>query len=131
MSNIDPLTGLPELPEGYFWQVSHPLIYDYPGFRSLKSDRSRLRVSLRKTRESKKVTKEFRGKNWFTRVLFAWEKVEQETEGEVTDILFSRDCKGVHPQAILNAANVIMKEWRKEQETAKLVGVYPPKRLDL
>lgn len=130
MSNIDPLTGLPELPEGHFWRVSHPRNYG-EFYWNEEEDKSRLRVFLVRTGTEIEESKEFQGKNFFTRMLTLWLRVNKVTYEEYDRVEKFRDCKGVHPQAILNAANVIMKEWLKEQETAKLVGVYPPKRLEL
>ena len=54
--------------------------------------------------------------------------VQVSNTSEETRTLFSRECKGVAPQAVVNAANVIMKEWTTQQETAKLIGDYPPKK---
>lgn len=130
------MTNLPELPEGYFWRVEHPWKplsphkewlrgrgYDVPA----QEDESKLQVSLRQNYTYECRERVNRGKNVITNFWFAGETVELSKKLERTRTLFTRECKGVHAQAVVNAANVIMKEWTKQKETAKLLGNYPPK----
>ena len=123
------MTNLPELPEGYFWRVRHPSYHDGWGY-SVREDESKLHVSLIRNITRIRNTRVNRGKNIFTNFWFAGETVQVSNTSEETPTLFSRECKGVAPQAVVNAANSILKEWTKQQETAKLIGDYPPKKWD-
>ena len=121
------MTNLPELPEGYFWRVRHPSYHDVWWY-SVREDESKLHVSLIRNITRIHNTRVNRGKNSFTNFWFAGETVQVSNTSEETRTLFSRECKEVSPQAVVNAANSILKEWTKQQETAKLIGDYPPKK---
>lgn len=121
------MTNLPELPEGYFWRVRHPSYHDVWGY-SVREDESKLHVSLIEDYSETTVSRVNRGKNALTNWFFAGETVKQTETLQATIELYSRECKGVHAQAVVNAANSILKEWTKRRETAKLIGDYPPKK---
>lgn len=135
------MTNLPELPESYFWRVEHPNVpltnlqkhYLQTGYGTqftLREDKTKLQVSLYHEYAKTVTTRVKRGKNALTDWFFAGENVKQTETLQKTEVLFSRECKGIHPQAVINAANSILKEWTKQQETAKLIGDYPPKKWD-
>lgn len=132
------MTNLPELPEGYFWRVAHPLKSDgysysqggWGHYQNFVADKTRLKVSLIEDYSETTVSRVNRGKNALTNWFFAGETVKQTETLQTTIELYSRECKGVHQQAVVNSANSILKEWTKQQETAKLIGDYPPKKWD-
>ena len=124
------MTNLPELPEGYFRRVRHPVDYERSFYSTTRLNESKLHVSLIEDYSETTVSRVNRGKNALTNWFFAGETVKQTETLQATIELYSRECKGVHQQAVVNAANVIMKEWTTQQETAKLIGDYPPKKWD-
>lgn len=119
-------TGLPALPEGYFWRVRHHETYDwaYYDYRT-QVDKSRLQVLLIKTFSGTRTEKVY-PKPWY-----------QRTHKEITtpytseDIQFVEDAEGTHAIAVRNAANRIMKRWEKAKVRDALVGDYPPKTLEV
>ena len=122
------MTNLPELPEGYFWRVGHPVDYERSFYSTTRLNESKLHVSLIEDYSETTVSRVNRGKNALTNWFFAGETVKQTETLQATIELYSRECKGVHQQAVVNAANSILKEWTKRRETAKLIGDYPPKK---
>ena len=122
------MTNLPELPEGYFWRVGHPVDYERSFYSTTRLNESKLHVSLIEDYSETTVSRVNRGKNALTNWFFAGETVKQTETLQATIELYSRECKGVHAQAVVNAANSILKEWTKRRETAKLIGDYPPKK---
>ena len=122
------MTNLPELPEGYFWRVGHPVDCERSFYSTTRLNESKLHVSLIEDYSETTVSRVNRGKNALTNWFFAGETVKQTETLQATIELYSRECKGVHAQAVVNAANSILKEWTKRRETAKLIGDYPPKK---
>ena len=115
-------TGLPALPEGYFWRVRHhrTLLYTYYGER-YHTDTSRLQVELiHRSTETNYIT----GRKWFRTVRTEDESVKEQVE-------FVEDAEGTHAIAVRNAANRIMKQWEKAKVRDALVGDYPPKTLEV
>lgn len=137
MTNIDPNTGLPELPEGYFWRVDQPLSLpkkEYPiygGYTPRPTpDKSRLRIYLVQTIKGSNKVRQYRGKNRFTRWITANETVQVDASFEREVTRYGEDCKGRNAIAVRNAAKRIMKRWNADKEASKLVGDYPPKKLE-
>lgn len=124
------MTNLPELPEGFYWSVSHPHYYTIFGDLSGNPNPTKLQVSLCRDLTETKVYRVNRGKNALTNWFFSGETIKVSETVDLTRTLYTRECKGVHAQAVVNAANVILKEWTKQKETAKLLGNYPPKVWD-
>lgn len=122
------MTNLPELPEGYFWRVGHPVDCERSFYSTTRLNESKLHVSLVEDHSETTVSRVNRGKNALTNWFFAGETVKQTETLQATIELYSRECKGVHAQAVVNAANSILKESTKRRETAKLIGDYPPKK---
>lgn len=118
-------TGLPALPEGYFWRVRHHRTWDQ-GYRfGVIVDSTRLQVLLMRPVSGTRTEKVY-PKPWYRRT-------HQETEVSYTseDIQFVEDAEGTHPIAVRNAANRIMKQWEKAKVRDALVGDYPPKTLEV
>lgn len=111
---IDLNTGLPELPEGYEWEV------DY--FRSSSGyftvvDRDKLIVSLYKRATFMDVKRRFRKPS----------KVLDKPRTFVANAA----VQGTAPIAVVNAAYTALKKWEKTKAISDLIGVYPPKKLEI
>lgn len=117
MTDIDVKTGLPKLPEGYVWVVDHPQEYDGWGF---SKDTSKLEVSLRKL----KVTTETTGR-------WPFKKTAEKEVASLFDWGLREVCRGTAPIAVLNAANKVLKRWENQKKINSLMGMYPPKKLDV
>ena len=121
MKHIDTATGLPKLPDDYFWRVRHHRIQvqgslDY----FTRTDTSRLQVQLiHKYTLTKPRT--IQKRNWFGRKVWTTGYYEDVAENAV----ITEDALGTNPIAIQNAANRIMKLWAKAKERDRLVGDYP------
>lgn len=121
---IDEETGLPKLPEGYFWRVRHhreTAMNSYYGNPYIWEDKTRLQVQLVNAKKHTEVTSE---RKWFRTV-----EATRETTREV--VLFTEDAQGTNPIAVRNTANRIMNLWIKAKERDALVGDYPPKKLEV
>lgn len=116
-------TGLPALPEGYFWRVRHHEAYNWSGLTYV--DKSRLQVLLIKTFSGTRTEKVY-PKPWYRRT---HKGIEVPYTSE--DIQFVEDAEGTHTIAVRNAANRIMKRWEKAKVRDALVGDYPPKTLEV
>lgn len=118
-------TGLPALPEGYFWRVRHHETYDWAYYgHHTQVDKSRLQVLLLKTFSGTRTEKVY-PKPWYRRT-----HKEITTPYTSEDIQFVEDAEGTHAIAVRNAANRIMKRWEKAKVRDALVGDYPPKKLE-
>lgn len=116
-------TGLPELPEGYFWRVRHHKtrrLGAYYGTFYL-TDEKRLQVQL----IHRKVTTHTRTEKRMFRTVTITDVDAREVE------LFTEDAQGTNPIAVRNAANRIAKQWARAKERDALVGDYPPKKFDV
>lgn len=119
-------TGLPALPEGYFWRVRHRRLHPYINWpQAVETDRSCLQVLLIKTFSGTR-TEEVWPKPWYRRT-----PREITTPYTTEDIQFVEDCEGTHAIAVRNAANRIMKRWEKAKMRDALVGDYPPMTLEV
>lgn len=118
-------TGLPALPEGYFWRVRHheTIEWGYHGSRTVK-DKSRLQVCLIHSWTEMNVSEY--PKPWYR--LKATQVTDISTQEK---LLFVEDPEGTHAIAVRNAANRIMKRWEKAKVRDALVGDYPPKTLEV
>lgn len=118
-------TGLPALPEGYFWRVRHRRYRPnkYPDW--VTTDTTRLQVLLIKTFSGTRTEKVY-PKPWYRRT-----HKEITTPYTSEDIEFVEDAEGTHAIAVRNAANRIMKRWEKAKVRDALVGDYPPKTLEV
>lgn len=117
---IDPNTGLPELPEGYFWRVGHPKEYVY-GFTF--EDTSKLAVRLMWEQPDREVEDK---RNKIVQKLVPRPKRYEPQDPLTVD---AQECKGTSDRAILDAANVIMKRWKAKAKMHSKLGDYPPKKL--
>lgn len=120
--SIDVNTGLPQLPEGYFWRVTYPLDEDY-SFFTAPLDRTKLKVFLMEESPDKKV--EDKRNKLIQRMIplkDTWEK--QSPTGTYSEL-----CKGVSNQAIVDAAYRILKRQRRDKALSAKIGDYPPKKL--
>lgn len=101
---IDPTTGLPELPEGYFWKVSrteNPYgLSEEPVF-----------VELMRT-------------STFDGVLVLYRRVTRFTPFE--EYVDFRDLK---PRHIRSTAKSVYRAWKRLQRSEELLGDYPPNSL--
>lgn len=117
--NIDPETGLPKLPENYFWQVS---MTDGNSGLLLRLKQKRTRTTLKS--------------HW----LF-WEKEVKVEDIDQIDYEYifietkdgdTLSKEGVQ-EALLGKANKIMRarrlEWDRSDLLTPFVGAYPPKNL--
>lgn len=118
-------TGLPALPEGYFWRVRHHRTWDQGYHYGVITDTTRLQVLLIKTSSGTR-TEEVWPKPWYRRT-----PREITTPYTSEDIKFVEDAEGTHAIAVRNAANRIMKQWEKAKVRDALVGDYPPKTLEV
>lgn len=118
-------TGLPALPEGYFWRVRHRLYRPYKDYDWMSTDTTRLQVLLMKTVSGTR-TEDVWPKPWYRR-----NPRRVTTPYTLEDTQFVEDCEGTHSIAVRNAANRIMKRWEKAQVRDSLVGDYPPKTLEV
>ena len=107
--NMNPDTGMPELPEGYYWEIDEEWL----------AGRSYLRVSLRKKRK----------RLWDARI-----DDRLVTYANVTG--WERECS--LEQRLLGAATNIFLDHRSEfapdyawEEAKKFIGKYPPNKLDV
>lgn len=118
-------TGLPTLPEGYFWRVRHRLYYPAGFYEFAHTDKTRLQVQLiHKYEVTRTGTSTHR--NWFGKyVQRPYERIDL-----VENELFTEDTEGTNPIAVQNAANRIVKLWEKAKERDALIGDYPPKSLE-
>jgi len=112
--NIDLATGLPELPEGHFWRVAHPL--EAWGFG--ECDHARLQVELRVTTT---VTSQVKTGRFFGE----WMTVQKES----SSVVVTENCDGTSPADVLEAARRAMENFEARQAAHALVGDYPPKQL--
>lgn len=117
-------TGLPELPEGYFWRVRHHRSRDQGYHDWVVTDTTRLQVLLMQTVSGTRTEKVY-PKPWYRLT-----HQEITTPYTYEEIQFVEDCEGTHPIAVSNAANRIMKRWEKAKVRDALVGDYPPKTLE-
>lgn len=127
MTDIDTATGLPALPEGYFWRVQHHREYadTVYGRVRINNDRERLQVVLIH-RYEKTRTGTTTHRNWLGRYVH-----KPYTDIDVIeDALFTEDTLGTNKIAVQNAANRIVKLWEKAKERDALIGDYPPKSLE-
>jgi hypothetical protein len=113
--NINPETGLPSLPGGYFWRVENASRYS--------TDPSAIIVRLMQ-KIVRKVSYPVKLHWWSLR----YTTLTNEEHEEV--YITGHYAKGVHPQAILDAANVCIKKWEQEKIRNSLLGDYPPKSLN-
>lgn len=119
-------TGLPALPEGYFWRVRHRRHHPYKNWpEAVATDFSRLQVLLMKTVSGVRTEKVYQ-KPWYRRT-----HREITTPYTSEDVEFVEDTEGTNPIAVRNAANRIMKRWEKAKVRDALIGDYPPKTLDV
>lgn len=118
-------TGLPALPEGYFWRVQHRRYSTHEGYPWVSKDTTRLQVLLMNTISGTRTETVF-PKPWYRRT-----HKEIEVPYTSEDTQFVEDCEGTHPIAVRNAANRIMKRWDKAKVRDALVGDYPPKTLEV
>lgn len=118
---LDENTGLPELPEGYFWRVEHPLLHIHSGI--YQRDTDRLQVGLMKQPEDT-LEPDPRSK-WVQKILPAKREVSTQTP----KMLYLSACKGTSDQAIRDAAYTILKRKREDERLASKLGDYPPKKL--
>lgn len=118
-------TGLPALPEGYFWRVRHRRYRPYKDYDFIATDETRLQVLLMKTVSGVRTEKVY-PKPWYRRT-----HREITTPYTVEDTQFVEDCEGTNPIAVRNAANRIVKRWEKAKVRDALVGDYPPKTLEV
>lgn len=118
-------TGLPELPEGYFWRVRHRRYRPFEKYDWVDTDTTRLQVLLIKTFSGTRTEKVY-PKPWYRRT-----HKEIEVPYTSEDIQFVEDAEGTHTIAVRNAANRIMKRWEKAKVRDALVGDYPPKTLEV
>lgn len=116
-------TGLPALPEGYFWRVRYREGYIPGSYYYTEVDKTRLQVVLIKTTPGNRTEKVY-PKPWYRRT-----HQEITTPYTCEDTQFVEDCEGTHPIALSNAANRIMKRWDKAKVRDALVGDYPPRTL--
>lgn len=116
-------TGLPILPEGYFWRVRHYREYIETSFGPVRyrEDKTRLQVQLIHRYElTRTYTNSHR--SWFGRYVDKpYRKVDV-----IEEALFTEDTLGTNKIAVQNAANRIVKLWEKAKERDLLVGDYPP-----
>lgn len=121
---LDDATGLPALPEGYFWRVRHRQYRPTNRYDWWDTDTSRLQVLLMRTVSG--VTTEQRWpKPWYRlspRVI----TVPYTSE----DVQYVEDAEGTHPIAVRNAAYRILKQWEKAKVRDALIGDYPPMKLE-
>lgn len=115
-------TGLPKLPEGYFWRVRH--WREYIGYGLYNTKKNKLQVQLiHKYTYSRPDYKRVR--NWFGRKVYKKYTLTDAVESDV----FTEDTLGTNKIAVQNAANRIVKLWEKAKERDALIGDYPPKSL--
>lgn len=122
MTYIDTATGLPALPDGYFWRVRHHRTavmgtLDY----FTRTDTSRLQVQLIH-KYTLNQPRSIKKRNWIGRKVWVTEYYEDVAENS----LFTEDTLGTNKIAVQNAANRIMKLWEKAKERDALIGDYPP-----
>lgn len=111
---MDQLTGLPVLPEGYFWRVSHA----GPDWALLAGQEPRLAVEIR-VKEFRTVARKAGG--FFSK----WVPVTEEG----SRVVLVEECKGTAPVAVVNAARRAVKRLEAHRAAEALVGDYPPKSL--
>ncbi|GAA1412063.1 hypothetical protein AUR04nite_00110 [Glutamicibacter uratoxydans] len=113
---IDETTGLPELPEGHFWNVLE--------------GHYNVGLEIRKHR-----------KRFGSKVIISGVVRRIRDDGE--EFYLSTAVDGVSdedftPEAIFYSAKLLLNEWRKRdatilryEENKKLLGAYPPKKLEV
>lgn len=119
MTDLSVETGLPEVPEGYYWRVTHPYKGGEHFFTS--PDKSRLEVQLRFASETEHIRLD---RHWFR-------KVTHKSIRKEDDLVLSEVCQGTAPIAVLNAARKIMKARDVQAGIESLLGSYPPKKLEV
>lgn len=123
--DIDSETGLPKLPENFFWRVRHRRHNVTGMFDTFtRTDTTRLQVQLihKYTSTSLRNTQK---RNWFGRKVWTAEYYEDVAE----NALFTEDTQGTNPIAVKNAANRITHLWEKAKVRDALIGDYPPNSL--
>ena len=118
MSNIDELTGLPQLPPGQYWEVQRKVEYTSGKFTLYGKG---LTVLLRQELHLDETPAK---KHW-------WSKQPETVTRRDSRALASADAHGTAPIAVLNAANRIMNNRAKDAKLNALVGIYPPKKLEV
>lgn len=120
---IDQNTGLPQLPEGYFWRVDHPNSYgDWSPFQL--EDKTTLQVRLMMELPDKAQED---GRHWLIKRIFP---LDNTATPQDPLSLYKRKCKGMSNQAIVNAAYQILKQQSHDKRVASKLGDYPPKKLE-
>jgi hypothetical protein len=113
LSEIDPNTGLPLVPEDYFWRV---LDKHWEWNAKIPPKVNLMRhVELKHTH---------RGRHWWQPSYVVDESYDQVAYSQRT-----KDGK-LTKETILDAAEEIMQWWADAKARQKLVGDYPPKKLE-
>lgn len=121
MSDIDVATGLPQLPEGYWWQVGR--VADEEGM---------YHVTVSIVTKHKYVS--WRPKRLWIFELgskrYEYEQISTVRVGIVRDATRKlMDQLQVTPSDILLTAQEVLSTWEKSLEVEKLLGDYPPNKL--
>lgn len=120
---IDTETGLPELPEGQFWRVT-----DYqPIFSGLTGYGAGHSVQIVEHVTSPTVQTRWR---WFR-----WIEIEGEPETRVNVLQHRQISEALSEESILKTAIDLLESIEEarlaEEAIARLVGDYPPKKLEV
>lgn len=114
---IDPTTGLPTLPEGYFWRV-------------IEEEYAHVGIEIRRRR---------RFGSTVVIDMYVWHNWDGAHPDSDEPILVSNvSDKEFTPEAILRTAEYLLKKWRardaralRYQANKALLGDYPPKKLEV
>lgn len=120
---IDQNTGLPQLPEGFFWRVTHPL--DPGGYwGGYSQDTTKLQVLLMEQLPDEEAEDK---RSKLIRRLFP---LETTWEPQAPGVEYAETCQGTSNQAIVNAAYRVLKRQRRDESLSSKLGDYPPKKLE-
>lgn len=128
---IDPETGLPELPEGYRWNVTDEFPADgsYFGPTPTYKSTTRLRVILEESCLAFHTVEEPNSRyRWWN---FEGPTILVRVDETKWTYRAGKETTEVSAQSILQAARFIMADLRRASEREALVGIYPPKRLEV
>jgi len=126
MTDIDLATGLPELPEGYHWRVTHPYEEEYYYFFGRVRNTSKYAVELCANEYEEGYVRKVK-RTWYC----PFERSVPSTRIQPAKTVWTRTLKDeVTAETIREAASIVLSEWTEFERKQKFLGDYPPKKLE-